>query len=130
MDALKFLPQAFFDVIGRIIPGFIALLLLSWCAPSAWQSVTEALARLTGTSTLPVWLLLGISYVVGHLLSPATKQIQRMGERFPKKLDKPNSEKYDWLRVNSTEAGGHCAKLRAEFTLYNSLAAVFFIFAV
>ncbi|MGR8931709.1 MAG: hypothetical protein ACU836_13800 [Gammaproteobacteria bacterium] len=40
------------------------------------------------------------------------------------------SKDYDWLRLHYPEAGGLCAKLRAEFTMYNGLAGVFFIYFV
>ena len=41
---------------------------------------------------------------------------------------KSPSEEYEWLRLHFPEAGGICAKLRAEFTMYNGLSGVFLIF--
>ncbi len=153
MDALKILPQAFFDLIARVVPGLVALLLLAWFEPSTWDAITTTFGRLTGkTGTeLSLWLLLGAAYVVGHLLSPVTKSVQWITERYPRvegegdkkkrfwlrvntkselKKFKPDSSKYDWLRVHWPDAGGLSAKLRAEFTLYNTLSAIFFLFAV
>ena len=43
---------------------------------------------------------------------------------------KPDSIKYGWFRVQSPEVGGIAAKLRAEFTLYNALAGIFFLFGI
>lgn len=162
MEALKILPQAFFDFIARIVPGLVALLLLSWIEPETWDAVTVALGRFAGNpcARIPLWLLLGAAYVAGHLLSPATKLVQRVTERYPRieieiekgkekekdgpkkriwyrtnskieaKEFKTDSVKYDWLRVHSPAVGDISAKLRAEFTLYNSLSAIFFLFAV
>jgi hypothetical protein len=85
-------------------------------------------------------------YVVGQLLSPYAKLVQRVGESRPirgvvqsklvqrigqwlgfKLKEMPNapSGAYDWLRLHSKEAGGQCAKIRAEFTMHNGLAVVF-----
>jgi hypothetical protein len=74
------------------------------------------------------FLLLG--FVIGHLLSPATKFVERVGARISPPLKKPNSADYEWLRMYFPGAGGLCAKLRAEFTMYNGLAAVFWIFSL
>ncbi len=156
MEALKIIPQAFFDLIARVTPGLVFLLLLAWLEPDAWRTFAYSAGSLTGDPAegLSIWLLLGASYVVGHLLSPATKLIQRVSERYPRSTSKgkkswrkwcrdwrlvntparaarlkPDSKHYDWLRVHSPEVGGIAAKLRAEFTLYNALSATFFLFA-
>jgi len=169
MDALKIVPQAFFDAIARVVPGFVALFLLAWFEPHAWAALTDIQVRMLGGKA-PDWsflFLLGAAYTVGHLMTPGTKLVQRITERYPKvkpkakeniKLNpgdtqvadakvawwrswtslntkkeakglKPNSEHYDWLRVNSLDAAGLAAKLRAEFTMYNSLAFTFVSFA-
>jgi hypothetical protein len=47
-----------------------------------------------------------------------------------KKEIKPNSKKYDWLRLNEPDAGGYCAKLRGEFTMYNSFSGILFLFSI
>src|SRR5262249_40492405 len=124
-------------------------------------------------------LFLFAAYVMGQLLSPYAKLVQRLGEsrlvqriaiarsKFvqrieiaiarsklcqriekwlgiikqesePKSMQEsepkpmPNADKgaYDWLRIHSKEAGAQCAKIRAEFTMHNGLAVVFFASSV
>jgi len=160
MDALKLVPQLFFDAIGRVVPGAVAFVLWILGDPDAsWRWKTflqnaQGLDSKAAPSALLVasTLLLG-SYVVGHLISPLTKAIQRLGERITewerkRKIEKEKrsakkenrvytpppdgggpsrSQMYEWLRTHAPEAGAHCAKLRAEFTMYNSLSAVFLL---
>jgi hypothetical protein len=38
---------------------------------------------------------------------------------------KPKENAYDFLRLHHKEAGSQCAKIRAEFTMYNGLSVVF-----
>lgn len=151
MDALKHIPQIFFDAIGRVVPGAVAFALWIVGVPNAagyWRSFLQGAQGLSSTgepsSAVALATLMLASYVVGHLLSPLTKLIQRIGEAFSKPKDKAKvapaqnqeqpkpipttpemsrSEKYEWLRTHAPDAGAHCAKLRAEFTMYNSLSA-------
>lgn len=201
MDALKIIPQVFFDLIGRIVPGILALLLGNLLLPEAWKlQFIAALSAFSGKQedSVSMTLLFFVAYIIGHLISPLTKRIQRFNEwnqwRIPE--PKPNSvraetpeqkeeeketksiakalvrriknvlgwckkagnsvlsvrlirifqylvdqekrkkkheeegfsnKKYEWLRANHPDSGGHCAKLRAEFTMYNSFAALFLI---
>ena len=137
MDALKFVPQLFFDLIARIVPGGVAVLLCTYFYDSkyeTWKSVVGGMRAAVGAeivgSGLVFVVLTFLCYVIGHLISPLTKLIQHYNERIPSVLEKSDSYKYEWLRVHESEAGGHCAKLRAEFTMYNSLSAVFLVFAI
>jgi hypothetical protein len=166
MDALKIIPQAFFDAIARVVPGVLTLLLLAWLEPAIWKNVANATAvAISGDTDKPSSVgLLIVAYMLGHLMSPGTKLVQRITERYPRvrgkedpptlspqpmtqkicrilhswtsvntedeaKSLKPNSKHYDWLRVKSPDAGGLAAKLRAEFTMYNSIAFVALAFA-
>jgi hypothetical protein len=136
MDALKLIPQVFFDAIARVVPGGTALALLFTCVPwvaTAWQKllhVSQGMVKEPSTVFSSLSILV-CAYAIGHVVSPMTKGIQRVGEwllpRTEPKDGKSRSEKYDWLRVYAPDAGAHCAKLRAEFTMYNSLAAVFLL---
>ena len=137
MDALKLVPQLFFDAIGRVVPGSVAIFLyFSLFDPkwTVWKTFIDgALAGRAGTEPpvgFVILSLLVLAYVLGHLLSPLTKMIQRIGETVPTKLRSSSSENYEWLRMHKPDAGAHCAKLRAEFTMYNSLAAVFACYVV
>ena len=135
MDALKLVPQLFFDAIGRVIPGSVAIILYfslfdpTW---SVWKAFIDGALGGRHLAESPVAFvmlsLLVLSYVMGHLLSPLTKAVQRIGESFPTHLTSSSSKNYEWLRMHKPDAGAHCAKLRAEFTMYNALAAVFALY--
>ena len=45
MDALKIIPQAFFDLIARVAPGFVALVLFAWREPLAWRAIAEPMGQ-------------------------------------------------------------------------------------
>lgn len=192
MEALKFIPQLFFDLLGRIVPGFLAMILglLVYYQIGhniSWKELSEA----------SFWLASIVAFIIGHLVSPLTKAIQRWHEvnadplkgikKFAFKLfilffkkeikakeskvigdyiesqkshnevhesssnefgnitnsqsdkivNKKNmsdkdtrSHMYNWLRIKEADAGALCAKLRAEFTMYNSFAAIFLVYCV
>jgi len=130
MDSLKLIPSIFFDAIARVVPGTAAIFAYLVLFHDSWSGL---LGRYLGspfaqddallTATL---LFFFAAYIVGQLISPFAKLVQRIGEL---KLfaPKPKHSKgaYDWLRVNVKEAGEQCAKIRAEFTMHDGLAVVF-----
>jgi hypothetical protein len=128
MDSLKLIPQVFFDLIARVVPGAVAILAALRLTKTTWESwLNGTLGKvLAESSWVSVLMFFAGSYVVGQLLSPAAKLIQRIGERIKRK-DK--AEGYDWLRINYPEAGAFCAKIRAEFTMHNGLSAVLLVSA-
>src|SRR4030095_1549891 len=71
-------------------------------------------------------LLFVMGYVIGQLIAPFAKLVQRIGEwkHFNPKPE-ATSGAYDFLRLHYKDAGSQCAKIRAEFTMYNGLAVVF-----
>jgi len=83
MDKLQLIPQVFFDLIARVIPGaagIVACLLLS---NTTWESAlnnTLGASFTTNSSTLGFLIFLAASYVAGQVISPAAKLIQRLGE--------------------------------------------------
>ncbi|KWB61814.1 hypothetical protein [Burkholderia ubonensis] len=127
MDSLKVIPQVFFDLIGRVVPGAVGSvtwLLLTGTTWESWLSVALGKSLATDSSVVAILVFLATAYVTGQLLSPVAKLIQRIGEFFS---PEPKAKDYDLLRLKSPEVGGYCAKIRAEFTMHNGLAAVFLI---
>jgi hypothetical protein len=129
MDSLKLIPQFFFDLIARVVPGAVAILVALRLTKTTWESwlngtLGKALAE---SSSVSVLMFFAGSYVAGQLLSPLAKLVQRIGERIRKGS---KAEGYDWLRMNYPEAGAYCAKIRAEFTMHNGLSAVLLVSAV
>jgi hypothetical protein len=130
MDSLKLIPQVFFDIIGRVVPGTIAILaalLLSKTTWESWLRATLGEAPAASSSVSALMLFAG-AYVAGQMLSPLAKLVQRAGE-LRLFSPGPKAEGYDWLRNHHPEAGAHCAKIRAEFTMHNGLAAVLLVSA-
>jgi hypothetical protein len=131
MDSLKLIPQVFFDLIGRVVPGAIGIVAYLLLTNSTWSSF---LSRIMGPSfagdksqLVTAIVFLCASYVVGQLLSPGAKLVQRIGEWKVLKPKPKEDGAYDWLRLHHPEAGASCAKIRAEFTMHNGLALVLLI---
>lgn len=93
-------------------------------------------AHLNGSNALPtatLVLFFFLPFVVGYVLAPFAKGVQRANEHqwwlLPRKWgikeDKPAGTAYDWLRVNNPDAGALSARIRAEFTMYNALSVAF-----
>jgi hypothetical protein len=151
MDALKLIPQLFFDAIARIIPGSAAILLFFFTVDSSWANWQRFMSGVLGapcdkgySSGFVVACLVLWAYLIGHLISPAVKVVEGIVDDFPPSIyqhpqgcDKKTQQKYkdnssynyDWLRLNKADVGALCAKVRAEFTMYNALVVVFFGFA-
>jgi hypothetical protein len=143
MDSLKLIPSVFFDAIARVVPGSAAMIAYLYFAHTTWsQILTKYLgAAFAGKDALLVSTILFpmTAYVVGQLLSPFAKGVQRIGEwkffrwkKEPKKFkwkmepkEKAPKGAYDWLRVKDKDAGAQCAKIRAEFTMHNGLFVTF-----
>ena len=105
----------------------MAALLLSNATWESWLSAILGKA-LAESSSVSLLLLFGGAYVAGPMFSPLAKLVQRAGELRWFRL-RAKAEGYDWLRLNHPEAGAHCAKIRAEFTMHNGLAAVLLVSA-
>jgi hypothetical protein len=127
-DALKLIPQGFFDLIARMVPGAVAIVVAQILRSESWESDLERVfgPSIAASATASVTLFLGAAYISGQLISPLAKLMQRVGERrmFKPKPKSPSGA-YDWLRTHQAEAGGaHSAKIRGEFTMHNGLAVV------
>ncbi|MFF5290215.1 hypothetical protein [Paractinoplanes globisporus] len=160
MKALaELIPQVFFDMFARYIPGLV--LFGSWIlllGQDDWQSLLSTVVggKLDSGNALPVatLALLFVPFVVGYVIAPLTKAVQRGNERGwwlpgrpsrsvyesglrtwrPKYWwvlsDEAAGEGYDWLRKNASQAGALSAKIRAEFTMHNALAVAFLLITV
>jgi hypothetical protein len=161
MESLKIIPEIFFDLIARVVPGGVGLVAYLLLSGQSWQSWLNATLgpSLAGSLSVAILIFLVAAYLVGQLLSPAAKLVQRIGEdlpnqigkKFPKLADRikkkypdkenysdfaklvmcppPKAKDYDWLRLHCPGVGDQCAKIRAEFTMHNGLAVVLFLTA-
>jgi hypothetical protein len=145
MEFGKLVPQVFFDILTRFVPG--AVLLCSWIVflgQDDWRRLLDSLlgGNLHDDNALPVSMLavVFLSFLLGYLLAPFTRGVQRLNEAPPwvAKVTRrrwfandPNAEpRYDWLRAHQPAAGALCAKIRAEYTMYYALSAAFLAVAV
>src|SRR4051812_18760835 len=145
MEFGKLVPQMLFDIFTRFVPG--AVLLCSWIVfvgQDDWQRLLDALlgGNFDDGNALPVsmFALLFLSFLLGYLLAPFTRGMQRLNEALPLVskatrrrwfANDPEAEaSYDWLRAHQSAAGALCAKIRAEYTMYYALSAAFLAAAV
>jgi hypothetical protein len=146
MEGLKVIPQVFFDLIARVIPGAAGIIAYLMLFNKTWE---QLVLRFLGQETaqkpnaiLSIFIFLGAAYFVGQLISPAAKCVQRLSELkvFETKKKEDGSQKgsekssdkseYDYLRFHHPDVGALCAKIRAEFTMHNGLAVVFVLSTV
>jgi len=140
MEFGKLVPQIFYDILTRFVPG--AVLLCSWIVfvgRDDWRRLLDSLlgGNLHDDNALPVSMLavVFLSFLLGYLLAPFTRGVQRLNEAPPLVgrvtrrrwfANDPDAEpRYDWLRAHQPAAGALCAKIRAEYTMYYALSAAF-----
>src|SRR5215813_6122454 len=126
MDALKLVPQLFFDLIARVVPGVVLLVLFSLITPGmSWETTLNLAAggKLDkgNAFAFSLFLPLALGYVLGHLIAPLGKLLGRATT-----ANEP-WERYDYLRVHLPDIGALTAKIRAEYTMHFSLAAAFLL---
>jgi len=144
----NWVPQVFYDLIGRIIPG-ASLLLLGFIFLQDTNQAKDILAYLFQKSGVPAPTLfiigLLISYLVGTLLGAvglaisfrewSTGKLNEIHATPPKgadqKYDKGHiSYMYDAIQIHSPTAGSRLAKLRAETHMCRVLMIGFVILLV
>jgi hypothetical protein len=74
MDSYKIIPELFYDLIARIVPGAVAIYFITTAVDvKATDFILNALNNvppLAESGLVIVLVFLGMSYVVGHLLTP------------------------------------------------------------
>ncbi len=81
MDALKLIPQLFYDVISRVIPGVVALVLVALALGSNVGAL--AAGPFSGAPALrdsPLFLgvaLIGAAYIAGQMIAPVSDFYER-----------------------------------------------------
>lgn len=129
MDVLKLIPQLFFDLIARVVPGIVCLVLLTCLWPGLdWKGFLNTVSAdqldKENIFAFVFFVPLGVGFVIGHLIAPIGKWLRKITTR--KEVAEPWRQ-YDWLRVHRPDAGGLAAKIRAEYTMHFSLAAAFLL---
>jgi hypothetical protein len=134
VDALKLIPQVFFDLIARVVPGAVAAFIMFYSFPSlSWTSTLAFIAggKLSDKNAFGFALIaaLTVSYILGQLISPVGKYLEALVSR-SRPIDSSVWQGYDYLRMHFPDAGALSAKIRAEYTMQFAMAASFLIGAV
>lgn len=145
------IPLFFFDLIGRVVPGSVALAVFRVAAPASVQTSAGRLLHDLGagppaSSAASALAWAGIAYIVGHLLAPLSKGVvlvlrrvfgaRRSGTPPIRWFVCPDRQRdglvptepwteYDWLRVHGPQVSDFATRIRAEYTLHFALAVVF-----
>ena len=90
MESLKIIPEIFFDLIARVVPGSVGLVAYLLLSGKGWQSWLDTIlgSSLAGSPSVAILIFLVAAYLVGQLLSPAAKLVQRIGEDLPNWIGK------------------------------------------
>src|SRR5437016_4864979 len=139
MNVVEIIPQLFFDLIARAVPGSVFLGLIMYGNRDTWQTAVE---RLWPTAALsPVYglaVFIGVAYVIGHILAAPAQLfdgfIDRRAQKFidrelgkdAKKIDECWGN-LDWLRVHQPDLAIIPTKIFAEYTMYSELAVAFLL---
>lgn len=127
MDALRLIPQLFFDLLARVVPGVVLLVIFAVLHPDkSWPDLLDLAAghklEAENAFAFAFFIPLGLGFVLGHLIAPIGKT---MGGWVRHPSFKVPWREYDWLRMHRPDAGALVAKIRAEYTMHYSLAAAF-----
>lgn len=80
MDTLNLIPQLFFDLIARVVPGSVALIMVAVVADSRLAKLVTDFKNATGIiQGAEIFLGLGfllVAYLIGHILSPLSAWIE------------------------------------------------------
>ncbi len=81
MDALKLIPQLFYDVISRVIPGVVALVLVAQALGSDLGALASGPFHGAGALTQSALFLgvvvIGASYIAGQMIAPVSDFYER-----------------------------------------------------
>src|SRR5512146_2882570 len=81
MDALKLIPQLFYDVISRVVPGVVALVLIAAALGRALGALVAGPFRGPGALSSSALFLgigvIGASYIAGQMVAPVSAFYER-----------------------------------------------------
>ena len=106
MESLKIIPEIFFDLIARVVPGGVGLVAYLLLSGKSWQSWLDTTlgSSLAGSPPVAILIFLVAAYLVGQLLSPAAKLVQRIGEDLPYWIGEKNPKLAEWIKIKYPEA--------------------------
>lgn len=120
------IPQVFYDLIARVFPGFLFLVLVLLSVPESAEYLSPL--GLTGKGNFVDSLGQGVVYAVlcyflGWLFLALTWRSRRdeIRRKYQKRKDsKSLNSKYQWIRLAHPPAGFRIVKLRAEARMFET----------
>jgi len=105
MESLKIIPEIFFDLIARVVPGGVGLVAYLLLSGKSWQSWLDTTlgSSLAGSPSVAILIFLVAAYLVGQLLSAAAKLVQRIGEGLPNWIEKKFPKLVERLKIKYTD---------------------------
>ena len=134
MKMLDLVPQVYFDLIARVAPGGLFLLLLP-VVRSREAVATKVSSSLAAWSLdgAVAWVVFAVAaWTVGHLMSPVTWAFERIADALNRPVCKECPElfaKRSFVRTESSAAGGRLTKMRAEYHMLLSSTVALLLLA-
>jgi hypothetical protein len=136
MDKASIVPNQFFDLIARVIPGGVLVFAFALMyGPALINDLIGAFvpAQL-GEEWVP-WLVvsIGVTYALGHALSPLVKALDSVGKRWRRRSSAKEKKyaplfddmtaRYNALRFHYPTRIIYATRIRAESTMYGGIAS-------
>jgi hypothetical protein len=138
VEASSVVPNQFFDIFARIVPGAVLLFALdAGDGPNLLERVLKFFVPDSLRDDVVPWLvvLIAVTFTLGHLLSPFVKLLDRMGKAVRKTawyqhrkgydshLFDDETGRYNRLRFTHSASMTSATRIRAEYTMYGGIAA-------
>jgi hypothetical protein len=132
-------PQIFFDIIARLVPGsvMIGVILIAAMGPQGFWNHMDLVLNKPSDSYPSIFLIgalgLALSYVLAIILFGFWGLLSKPFERLPiiKKLaesrESDHAARYDFIRHNDASAGSRIAKIKAEEHMTSVLSVGFIL---
>lgn len=131
MEKQPFVPNQFFDIFARMVPGAALILALRLLTGRDVQTpVLRMFVPASLEDQVVPWLIVMVTltYTLGHLLSPLVKGLDAIGRvAKPKWLLEHETERYNRLRFKYAATLTVATRIRAEYTMYGAIAAALVI---
>jgi hypothetical protein len=131
MEKQPFVPNQFFDIFARMVPGAVLAFAVRLLAGRDIQAPVVAffVPKSLDDQVIP-WLVVTIvfAYTLGHMLSPLVKVLDWLGKRAkPDWLLENETVRYNRLRFKYAATLTVATRIRAEYTMYGAIASALIV---
>jgi hypothetical protein len=142
MEKTSIVPNQFFDLLARVVPGGVLIYVLERLSgPNLLSGTLEVFVPNELKKDVVPWLvvLVALSYALGHGLSPLVKLIDVLGKaarstawyqaKYPRRaaLYQDETKRYNHLRFKHPNRLIYATRIRAEYTMYGGMAAAILV---